>query len=301
MKNILILAAGGGFDILTIQMIKNKMLRKLGNICIDTAGWLNPKFNHFFRYNKYVKEKAINFGFHDVRRFRQKDVTYSPDDLVDYFFAVKNLEEKSMVDNELLHMGYKICDFSTQYGLQEICQYVMGYDELVVCDIGGDILYHGMENNEVRTPHIDGFSIALLDKVRGQMPASCVVVCPGVDLELSSEHIEACFRELECKNGITNSTLLDYKDIKFLEEIFKKFKNKAYGGNTIRRIFDQWDEVTGLDKLGNKLISNYKRWFLRVVEINADAICEYSPFSMCNSMQDVDQILKNYGWNSCAL
>lgn len=194
MKRYLIIAAGGGYDILTAHLLAWQ-LRLATNTEFDLVGMLNPKFQHFyFKDNslKIIKESSvISLSGKKATRFKTYPTYLENYKDYSYEFCKEHFKERDFMDTRLLaNSEFKLFNFSLRYSPEEQVQFMLKYDKVVICDVGGDILYSGHENMEIKTPIIDAYAL-MLARFYIERGGNCdlFIISPGSDRELTKEHL----------------------------------------------------------------------------------------------------------------
>lgn len=307
-KHILLIGGGGGFDIVAVQMIREATLLEYPAICIDTAGLLNPKFDHYYSFDGFKNivhfEEAVNkfITASDIRRFRRhrNDLDSPSHPGFDWYLRYGTV--KPMVDTELRKsVNHQIWHFSTRFGIEPIVKFLSLYDSVILCDVGGDILYSGSCDNEVRTPLIDAFSLSLLTGLslyRIISNSKVMLLGIGTDGELTASHMRTNLQRLSQKKGIEEIFTLKSNHLKLLHKYYNKL---CYfnGGNTIRLMFAIW-EATQLDKrvpvIAQRNVNEYEEWFNKVYILNSEILCQHNPLAMSRSFGEIIRKAYELGW-----
>lgn len=235
MNKVLILAAGGGYDILTVHLLAWQLKKSTTEVHIDIAGMLNPKFRHFYFSEGVVeKEKAVcRIGRKKAVRFKYLQDYYGGNQCPDYNYCKKNLTERDFLDGRLsVESEFELYNFSLLFGIDEQIDFLRNYDKVYICDVGGDILYSGKNNSEIKTPIIDAYTLMLARRfVETGGCAEMCIISPGSDMELTPEHIGENLMAVDAK-----MQPLDVELVKHLWELYKKI---GYGdsGKTLRRLY----------------------------------------------------------------
>lgn len=300
LKSVLILGAGGGFDVVSIQMIRSEIIREFPDTQVDTAGMLNPKFDHFFSIDDEsvpTFEGPVNVGPHVVRYRR----TTNESGVRSYSWYREFGESKWMVDKPLQEsVDWPIYLFSTRFGYDELSEFVRNYSAFFVCDIGGDILYAGSSCNEAITPLIDGFSLGLASRVSdaGDVLTGVLVFGLGTDGELYPENIEACLETLDAMGGILDVGVLDTRCVGELERFYKMVSVNT-SGKTIRLILETWNAIKNgrpLPQLAGRDMRMYRRWANRIYALETEAVCRLNPLTAGDSFDAIRKIGESHGW-----
>ncbi|WP_106767826.1 DUF1152 domain-containing protein [Paenibacillus faecalis] len=306
-KKILLLAAGGGFDIVTVQMLREYMLTDSNSLTIETAGWLNPKFDHYYIKDGYVEfEKPVNIldKNNQVIRFRRSEVKYDSTDHPGYRWYERQGETKELVDDELSNMMQShLINLSTRYGINPLISFFKQYDEVIICDVGGDILYSGPKDNEVKTPLIDAFSLAALrhNSLSNELNVRVMVFGLGTDGEINAEHLEENINHLIQMGGLISKNKLTHKHIELLSKYFIPIRKK-YGGNTIRCLLEIWNysnnkhEFHSSENARKRNLVSYYKWFNYYFVFNYETILQLNPLSRASSMKEIYKEAIGIGW-----
>ena len=304
-NRVLVIGAGGGFDILTVQIVRDRLQTTNRAVQIDTAGWLNPKFDHFYledegKYRFELPINVLNRTGH-VIRFRRKSAQYDCLEHPGMEWYLEHGTRKSIVDDEMRGIVRQpLIHFSTRYGSDTIAKFLATYGTVVLCDVGGDVLYSGQKDNEVQTPLIDAFSLVVLRKAQAisNLEIRVFLLGLGTDGELTANHIEENLGLLVDEAEVLPETLINESDVVALRSYYARIRCK-YGGNTIRAILAIWDGRGGglpLSTVTERDPSAYSTWFNKIISIDFNALCDLNPLSAGDSFSDVSQLAKEHDW-----
>ena len=302
MGRSLLLAAGGGFDILTVQSVLDLLL-KLGVATendVDVAGWLNPKFDHFLSdgTDTVVFEKPVNYLGLDqnIVRFRRLSVQYDSIEHPEYVWYERYGTRKPIVDNEVPGIvGRGIYCLSTRYGLVDLTWFCSAYDKVIVCDVGGDILFSGPEDSNVKTPLLDALSLATLRRVRLEAKSLSIrvaIVGLGSDHELEPRQLARNLDRIARNQGLLGGMRIDEQIFDRLECRYAQVVNK-YGGNTILRMLRARQEFSRAqdNATGIPLFDPTIAYLL-----DFDAVCALNPLSTASSLKEMYEMATSMGW-----
>ena len=197
MKRILIVAAGGGYDILTVHLAAWAVQRRYPECTVEIGGMLNPKFRHFyFPDPNTVFSEAVVRQINGLTcvRFRVAP-SYEQIPLAEYSYAecMGAFPQKDFPDGRTAAVSeMTLYHLSPRLDTDALVSFLCGYDRVFFCDVGGDFLYAGAENREVQTPLMDAYALVLAKKCTEQgTDCRLWVIAPGSDRELSPAHLRA--------------------------------------------------------------------------------------------------------------
>ena len=309
-QKVLVLAAGGGYDIVVAEMLRRSLNQKNHNKSIDVAGFLNPKYEHFFSTDGFrdsiLRERPIN-QLIECRRFRRSSAL--PSDLLrgvnaseEYRRCVHNRREKVHVDSLLrAKTTVPLYNFSTRFGVEALIPFLSKYTEILLVDVGGDILYHGRRDNEVRTPLIDAFALCCMNRLRMHIgdgvPVRVLVFGVGTDGELTADHLRQSIRELQKRDG-TFFLLLTEIEMRILDDLYSLVKS-GEGSGTIELICAIWHSNrtdSGLPSVRGRYMTPFAEWFNRVLVMSAETAISHNPLSNFDNFEQIRSAAASLGW-----
>ena len=304
-NRVLLIGAGGGFDIMTIQMIRDAILADNPQVKVETAGWLNPKFDHYYSSDGFKKvvsfEKAVN-EVSEVVRFRRPKIDYDNPSHPGFDWYLKYGGQKPIVDTELRKVvKHRLWNFSTRFGLAPLIIFASEYNSIIVCDVGGDILYSGATDNEVRTPLIDAFSLALLAElfqVNKQSDCKVMLLGLGTDGELLASHIRTNLQIIKHNRGILDTFFLKQTHITSLQKYYEQVSNFT-DGKTIPLLLAIWEATQEGNKvpiIGQRDVNSYSEWFNKVFIVSPDVVCHHNPLTPSQSFGEITKKAYVLGW-----
>ena len=280
-KDCAIIAAGGGYDILTSHLLAEQLkLQKA-----DLIGMLNPKFHHFYfrpDLNAYMEENAVNLLENGMAiRYKTSTEYASYIKSCNYRNCSSNYEVRDFMDGRLVgKTHHSLYNFSLKYGWKKQLEFLLQYKKIILCDVGGDILYAGNENCEVKTPIIDAYALMLTKKC---LDAGCnceiYIIAPGSDMELTPEHIAANLNRVE-----SVSILIEEKALSNLWALYQEVRLNN-SGHTIQRIYEAFNGGT----------SEYKDYMCQIHKCNVELSYRLNPLAQFDT---IDEIIKNYNSKS---
>ena len=294
----IIIGAGGGYDIVIAAMLRNRLLKK-NNMEIDIGGFLNPKFIHFFSNDNFlediIEEQAVNHSS-DIVRFRRlpNAVDFHTEK---YQFYKRNGINKDIVDSRVMKvLDCPVFSFSLRFDMDIIFQFLYdNYDEVIICDVGGDILFSGIRDNMVKTPIIDAYSLAIANRYAKKKKAYVYLLGLGLDGELNKENIENNLSDLEFNKAILSVESLTQADVDFLKYFYNQVKF-AESGKTNQLLIDIWESNIDQNAIALKRnIQDMKKWFNKIYIIEASKLSLLNPLSILDSYQDMFNMLQELG------
>lgn len=214
-RNILVVGAGGGGDIVTASVFALK-LRRLGfNTYISAPPW-----------ERIVVDSVPGpIGLDEVRNFVSRGDYYLVIDGSSY--AVRGGKRVVFqASNVSRAVGEPIYIYSLRggvedayRGLRELCG-VLSIDLVVGLDVGGDILAKGFED-DLWSPLADQMTLSTLYRLASSdsIPSIIAVASPGADGELSREYVLERINELARLDGFIGALGFDRDDLEVFERI----------------------------------------------------------------------------------
>ena len=299
MKKIII-GAGGGYDIVVAAMLRNRLLHG-ASVEIDLGGFLNPKFVHFFSNDDFVDditdEQAINKSL-DVIRFRRLPCNTHDTPINRYQHYKKYGEIKDIVDSRVRKsVGCPVYNFSLRFSMDSIVQFLNdNYAEIIVCDVGGDILFSGQRDNMIKTPIIDAFALAIARRYAVKKSAFIYLLGLGIDGELYKKNIEMNLSELDYKKAILSIEYLDQTDVDFLKQFYNQVKFEENSGKTNRLLIDIWENNIDKNDIAKKRnIHDMEQWFNKIFIVEANKLASMNPLSAVDNYNDMLNMLQEFG------
>lgn len=285
----IVIGAGGGYDIVVAAMIRNRILRHNSDE-IAVGGFLNPKFTHIYdNGSDHVVESAVNL-VKSARKYRITLDEYTSEKSYDC-----NKEEAvHFVDQKLSEvLDCSVYNFSLNYEAEQIAVFLVeNYDEIYLCDVGGDILFFGREDSSVKTPIIDAFSLIVARKCYELAEKKCQLILVGIGLdgELGKINISRNLASLENEAAVLGVEDICSLDIEYLEKVYNgvRITNK---GKTNQLLIDIWNDKN-LEKnplVIKRNILNFKEWFNKIYIVDALAVHRHNP--LC-SYKNIDEMKK---------
>ena len=239
MDKYLVMAAGGGYDILTAHIVA-WMLRTSTDAEIDIAGMLNPKFQHFYidengDKTEVLKENSIVLlNVRNALRFKISSDYHEKYDDYAFEYCKEHFEERDFMDVRLAGKSeFRLFNFSLKHSPEEQVRFMLNYNKVFLCDAGGDILYGGNINKEIRTPIIDAYAL-MLARMYGDSGGDCelLIISPGSDRELTKDHLLANLNTVEAQG-----TEIPLEIARKLKDLFLAVK-AGDSGKTIKRMLN---------------------------------------------------------------
>lgn len=283
MKHYLIIATGGGYDILTAHMLAWKLKLK-ADAKIDLVGMLNPKFKHFYfdvdsnNNVEVLKESSIVFlSMKSAVRFKTASVYLEKYPEHTFAYCRDHFEERDFMDIRLAaNSEFRLFNFSLRYSQEEQVQFMMKYDKVFLCDVGGDILYAGRENREIKTPIVDAYAL-MLARLYIERGGNCdlFIIAPGSDRELTREHLLENLENVDSECIEISSYLVDKLSALFL------CVRKGNSGNTVKRILNAFGLYDNLNEQKCECLEK------EMHQCNIDKAIMLNPLSRQNSATDI--------------
>lgn len=283
-KKMLIFAVGGGYDIVSVHLMAEIVKKHNPEYTIELAGLQNPKFQHFFLENgtgiEHNEVVCISDEVTAIRYYRVHDY-FEPMENRTYEEYVCSGEQKEWVDDRISKISpYKMYSVSALGDMEVVLDFLAQYEAVLFCDVGGDVLYAGERNKEVKTPYMDAYSMILLRKLRRKNPHGIIklfVIAPGADMELSEEHL------LENINRVKIEEASIKIDADMFNKVYKMYLEVAVGksGKTLRRMNDVINGYNQYD------LGNYRKYIPYIQEVSVDKVIEMNPLSNANSFDEI--------------
>ena len=281
MKRIFVLAAGGGYDILTIHLVAWRIKCENPKWCVDIGGMLNPKFCHFYLNNNgnIISETPIlKINGLKCMRFRTSSSYFQTHNDYSYEYCRNTFQQKFFPDEKTATLsGMNTFHFALHYGTEQQIEFLSQYDSVYFCDVGGDILFSGKKNKEVKTPYIDAYSLVLAKKcIEIGIPCKLYIIAPGSDLELSPEHIK---ENLNIVNAYCDK--IDKTNMKKLWQLYQQVRY-GDGGHTIQRIYAN----VMIDSLSNES-SPYGHLWSEIYECDIALAITLNPLAQADDFKGI--------------
>ena len=281
---MLIFAVGGGYDIVSVHLMAEIVNNHNPEYIVELAGLQNPKFQHFFLKNgtriEHNEVVCISDEVTAIRYYRAHDY-FEPMENRTYEEYVCSGEQKEWVDDRISKITpYKMYSVSALGNMEVVLDFLAQYETVLFCDVGGDVLYAGEENKEVKTPYMDAYSMMLLRKLQRRKPHGTIklfVIAPGADMELSEEHL------LENINRVKIEGASMKIDADMFNKVYKMYLEVAVGksGKTLRRMNDVINGYNQYD------LGNYRKYIPYIQEVSVDKVIEMNPLSKANSFDEI--------------
>ena len=315
-RRVLVLGAGGGADIVAAEVVRRSILRRdpggrdlggrdpggrdpggpdLGRT-VDIAGLLNPKFEHHYVIaGEILPERAINRAA-GVVRFRRAGLD---EPARSYVERCREGRAKPMPDAGLAAVvAGPVYQLSTRFGLDEASAFVAGYDVVIACDAGGDILYGGAADNMARTPMMDAFSLALLRRGHARGGTGHVLLLgPGSDGELTAERLAAALEALAQRGAILARGRPAACDLTLAAALLDQLA--AAGGTTLRAmcaVRAALEAGARLPVIAGRDLEPFRRWADHAYLIDGAALWSHNPLAAGDSMEEIATIAASLGW-----
>lgn len=287
MEKYLIMAAGGGYDILTAHIVA-WMLRASTDAEIDIAGMLNPKFQHFYFEDDGNKTEVLREGsivllngknavrFKTSLDYLEKYDDYSFDYCKDHF------EKRDFMDLRLAGKSeFRLFNFSLKYSHEEQVRFMLNYNKVFLCDAGGDILYAGHVNKEIRTPIIDAYAL-MLARMYEDRGGDCelLIISPGSDRELTRDHLVANLDTVEAQG-----TEIPLEMARKLKDLFLAVK-AGDSGKTIKRM------LNSLGLLDEEYESEYACLENKIYKCDIKKAIQLNPLASKKGMAEIVSLYK---------
>lgn len=285
-KKILI-GAGGGYDIVVAAMMRNRIL--CGNSDeIAVGGFLNPKFTHIYdNGSERVVEGAVNL-VNNARKYRITLDEY----ISEKSYNCNKEEAVHFVDQGLSEvLDCSVYNFSLNYEAEQIAVFLVeNYDEIYLCDVGGDILFFGREDSSVKTPIIDAFSLIVARKCYELAEKKCQLILVGIGLdgELENTNISRNLASLENESAILGIEYICSLDIEYLENVYNRVRTPNKG-KTNQLLIDIWNN-RDLEKnplVIKRNILSFKKWFNKIYILDALAVSRHNPLCSYKSIYEM--------------
>lgn len=287
MDKYLIISAGGGYDILTAHMVA-WMLRDSTDAEIDIVGMLNPKFQHFYGNEdgnkiEIQKEKSIApLNMRNAVRFKISSDYLEKYNDYSFDYCNTHFEKRDFMDIRLVGKSeFRLLNFSLKYSPEEQVLFMLNYNKVILCDMGGDILYAGYSNKEIRTPIIDAYALMLARMYRDR-GGKCElwIISPGSDRELTLEHL------LDNLNTVgAQSTDIPIDIARKLRDMFLAVKD-GDSGKTIKRM------LSSLGLSGEIYESEYGYLENKIYKCDIQKAIQLNPLSNKNCMAEIVDLYK---------
>ncbi|HEX3479147.1 MAG TPA: DUF1152 domain-containing protein [Kofleriaceae bacterium] len=295
-RRILVLGAGGGSDVIAAEVVRRALLRRAPGRQVDLAGLLNPKFeHHYLADGDAAPERAINRAA-GVARFRRASLDEPPRS---YAQRVRDGRCKPMPDARLAELvDGPIYQLSTRFGLDELCEFAAGYEAVLACDVGGDILYGGPADNMVRTPLMDAFSLALLRRIHARGTTGYVLLLgPGTDGELSPERLAAAIDALGRRGAIRARGRLSARDVEALADLQERCGEAS--GKTLRLIVAVRAALASgasLPAIAGRDMERFRLWVDQAYLLDGAGVWSHNPLAAGDSREQIAAIASDLGW-----
>lgn len=283
MKHYLIIAAGGGYDILTAHMLAWK-LKLTADAEIDLAGMLNPKFKHFYfsadsnNNPEILRESSVvSLSMKSAVRFKTAPTYLEKYEDHTFEYCREHFEERDFMDIRLAaNSEFRLFNFSLRYSQEEQVQFMMKYDKVFLCDVGGDILYAGRENKEIKTPIVDAYAL-MLARMYIERGGDCdlFIIAPGSDRELSKEHLLKNLENVDSECTEISLYLVDKLGALFL------CVRRGDSGKTIKRMLNAFELYDDLNEQGCEYLEK------EIHQCNIDKAIRLNPLSRQNSATEI--------------
>lgn len=277
----IIIGAGGGYDIVIAAMLKNRLNNEF-NEEIDVGGMLNPKFMHFFNNES---EQPVNL-VRSAYKFRIDEAISQ-----NFDSYLRSGKQVPFVDSELSKiLNCRIYDFSLRFGVEPIAKFLAKqYDDIIFCDVGGDILFFSSEDSSVKTPIIDAFSLKVANMYSKLLNKSCylILVGLGLDGEMRPINLNNNMRVLEKENAIRCTEKLNVRDYSYLENIYNKVRVGEKGKTNQLLIDIAKNNLEDNDLVKRRRILEYKEWFHKIIWVNTKCVYDHNPLCYCDTINEM--------------
>ena len=170
------------------------------------------------------------------------------------------------------------------------------YAEIIVCDVGGDILFSGQRDNMIKTPIIDAFALAIARRYAVKKSAFIYLLGLGIDGELYKKNIEMNLSELDYKKAILSIEYLDQTDVDFLKQFYNQVKFEENSGKTNRLLIDIWENNIDKNDIAKKRnIHDMEQWFNKIFIVEANKLASMNPLSAVDNYNDMLNMLQEFG------
>jgi uncharacterized protein DUF1152 len=299
-RRVLVLGAGGGADVVAAEVVRRSLVRRDPGREVDIAGLLNPKFeHHYVGAGAVVPERAINRAA-GVVRFRRAHPGEPPRS---YAQRMREGRDKPMPDARLAAaVAGPVYQLSTRFGLDEVSAFAAGYDVVLACDAGGDILYGGAADNMARTPLMDAFSLALLRRVHARGGTGHVLLLgPGTDGELSAPRLAAALDALARRGAIRARARPSATDLAIAAALLDRLGES--GGTTLRlmcAVRAALGSGARLPVIAGRDMEPFRLWVDHAYLLDGAALSAYNPLAAGDSMEEIAAIASALGWSAAA-
>lgn len=292
-NRILIIAAGGGYDIVSIHYIAD-WLKQNRNCEIDIAGFQNPKFQHYFEKDNIVSDEipVRKVNGYKLRRFYRSKSYFTEGEYQSYAYNLSHGEEKDWVDARVAWLTeYDFYSLSTRKSTDELSEFICNYSEVYLCDVGGDILFSGKDDIEVKTPFIDSFSLVILKESlikKPELKSHVIIIGPGLDLELSPSHLEKNLGSCTIEEKIR----IQYDS--FNKTTYTLFKKVVYGnsGKSITRLMGKLEGQPAADLI------EYGEMPLYLYVLDSQSVIELNPLTKSYSYSEIIELYQSIFGNT---
>jgi hypothetical protein len=265
--------AGGGADILgALAFARSAAVDDEWTV----AGWLSPLHDHFFHMgDDMVYEAIIN---RPRRLVRFKRIQRGPRPLRNATSWSSVAQHRPSAVDDLWRSSdvERIYLVSTRGGSGPIVEFLSKYSDIVVIDVGGDILFDGTQKG-IKTPVLDAFALACA----AASPASkqLVIIGPGMDGELVGMELKAAMEHLP-----TRITRISHR-LAFELLRASRILPQAHSGSSLRGICDRFSLAPAAvrDHRGDVVEANWNK----VVEVDFDETFRRNPLAGLPSVAEM--------------
>ena len=295
MKKIII-GMGGGYDIVVAGMLREKMMRVYGMDEIDIGGMLNPKFVHFYEglEGEFQEEGAVNLVSLKVAKYRRDRANEG------YLDYMKNGEMIHFVDEALaLEVDEKVFGFSIfRDNIDDIEHFLQeNYEQIIFCDVGGDILFFGEKDKMVKTPVMDAFSIRVAYDLGEKYRKNVKVLLLGIGLdgELPFENLKSNIVQMEQRRAFSYWDNIEVEDLEWLKRVYERVR---YGskGKTNQLLLEVGTHSVETSLLAKKRgIHKFAEWFNCVYQLDVGTLFEMNPITKARTYEEMKTIAAEKG------
>jgi adenylylsulfate kinase len=280
-RRILVVGAGGGADILAAEIVRSGLQNEYRRADVHVAGWLNPAYRHVYaNWDEFEPEVPVS-RIKPILRRRPNGSSHPSVDRT-WFHHV------DATRTWLLSM----CG-----GIEPLAEFASGFDFVVLCDCGGDILFHSGASSHIKTPVIDGLSLAMLAQSLVKNPKQVGIVAilaAGLDGEFTRESlIEALDR---IKASHLGSIELSSTHRHLLRQMVP-YLSRRKGGTCIRlmEVISRTGSPARIE-WPDRDVESFRSWFNQVLTFDARQIIGNNPISQAGTYSDAINLAKEAGW-----
>jgi hypothetical protein len=284
------IGVGGGYDIVVAAMLRERCQKIECGKDIAVGGFLNPKFDHFFKSeNIWNKEQPSNFVV-AAQKFRR--IAGTSERSMEEYLVDPSTPPIPFVDNSLRqYLRCPVYNFSLKYPAEATaCFLAENFDGITFCDIGGDVLFFGSNDNMVKTPIIDAYAMRVAKLYYEMTGKRCVLQLLGLgfDGELTYKSLDQNMRWLVQQEAVLSVESLTQEDILYLEKVYMQVKS-GDKGHTNQLLIDIWRFGNLADStiVRKRNIMAFQQWFNQIISVDAIVVAENNPLCTCGSAEEM--------------